>query len=105
VLPPVWAAGSLLALLPSRVFDARDKWIALLGPLVLTAACSVLIAVLDRVSGNFVVVYFNAFGAGAGYLLRLSCLLCAGFLAWRVYQGPRAKVPPWKRAGAAPGGR
>jgi hypothetical protein len=105
VLPPVWAAGSLVALLPSRVLDVRDKWIALLGPLVFTAAVSVVIAVVDRVSGNFVVVYFQAFGAGAGYLIRIGCLLCAGYLAWRIYQGPRAKVPPWKRPGAAPDGR
>jgi hypothetical protein len=104
VLPPVWVLGCLLALL-SRVWDARDKWIALLGPIVITAVISVVVALLDRVTGNFVVVYVNAFGAGAGYLLRFSCLACAGYLAWRVYRGPRVKVPPWKRQGAFPGGR
>ncbi len=105
VLPPIWVLGSLLALLPMGIWDARDKFVALLGPLAITAAISVLIALGDRVPGNFVVVYVHAFGAGAGYLLRFGCLVSAGYLAWRVYQGPRVKVPPWRRPGAAPGGR
>jgi hypothetical protein len=105
VLPPIWVLGSLLALLPSGIWDARDKFVALLGPLVVTAAISVLIALGDRVPGNFVVVYVHAFGAGAGYLLRFGCLVSAGYLAWRVYQGPRVKIPPWRRQGAVPGDR
>jgi hypothetical protein len=104
ILPPVWVLGSLLALL-SRVWGARDKWAALLGPIALTALGSVLIALVRQGSGNFVVIYVQAFGAGAGYLLRLSCLVCAGYLGWRVYRGPRVKVPPWRRHTAVPGGR
>lgn len=105
VLPPIWVLGSLLALLPSGLWDARDKLIALLGPVGFTAAISVLIALGDRVPGNFVVVYVHAFGAGAGYLLRFGCLLTAGYLAFRVYQGPRMKVPPWRRHDVLPGSR
>ena len=105
VLPPIWVLGSLLALLPSGIWDARDKFAALLGPIVITAAISVLIALGDRVPGNFVVIYVHAFGAGAGYLLRFGCLVTAGYLAWRVYQGPRVKIPPWRRHDAVPGGR
>jgi hypothetical protein len=63
----------------------------------------VLIALGDRVPGNFVVVYVHAFGAGAGWLLRFGCLVSAGYLAWRVYRGPRQKVPPWRRHDVVPG--
>jgi hypothetical protein len=103
VLPPIWVLGSLLALLPSGIWGARDKLVALLGPLLFTAAVSVLIALGDRVPGNFVVVYVHAFGAGAGYLLRFGCLLTAGYLAFRVYQGPQVRVPPWRRNDVLPG--
>jgi len=104
VLPPIWVLGSLLALLPSGIWDARDKLVALLGPLLFAAAISVLIALGDRVPGNFVVVYVHAFGAGAGYLLRFGCLVTAGYLAFRVYRGRRLKVPPWRRHDVLPGG-
>jgi hypothetical protein len=101
ILPPVWVLGSLLALL-SRVWDFRDKAVALLGPVGVTALVAAMSAVVNRVPGNFVVVYFHAFGGGAGYLLRFGCVVTAVFLAWRVYKGPRVKVPPWRRPAPTP---
>lgn len=96
ILPPVWLLGSVLAL-PSRVWDVRDKWVALLGPVLVTLAGSVLIAVLVRGPGNVAVEYVRSVAASAGYLIRLGCLLSATYLAWRVHRGPRVKVPPWRR--------
>lgn len=96
ILPPVWPLGSLLAML-SRVWDIKDKALALFGPLLITATVAAMSAVVNRVPGNFVVIYFHAFADGAGYLLRFGCVATAVYLAWRVYRGPREKIPPWRR--------
>jgi hypothetical protein len=96
IVPPVWVLGSILAL-ASQLWDLRDKAVAFFGPAFITGAVSAVIAVVNRVPGNFVVIYVHAFADGAGYLLRFGCLACAGYLAWRVYRGPRVKVPPWRR--------
>lgn len=104
IAPPGWLLGSLLAL-TSRLWDLRDKVIALFGPLLVTAVVSGMVAVVNRVPGNFVVIYVHAFADGAGYLLRFGCLASACYLAWRVHRGRRVKVPPWQRPPARPRGR
>ncbi len=100
VLPPVWVLGSLLALM-SRVWGVRDKWLALTGPLLLTIAGAAVTVLATQVNGNFVVIYFYAFGASAGYLLRLGSVATAVYLAWRLRRGPRPKIPPWQRNSAS----
>jgi hypothetical protein len=96
ILPPVWLLGSVFAMV-SRVWDVRDKWVAVAGPLLVTVLGSALIALIVRGPGNVAVIYIRAIGASGGYLIRLGCLLSATYLGWRVHRGPREKVPPWRR--------
>ena len=96
IVPPVWVAGSLLAL-GSRAWDLRDKVVGLFGPGFITVVVAAMIAVVNRVPGNFMVIYAHAVADGAGFLLRFGCVVCAAYLGWRVHRGPREKVPPWRR--------
>jgi hypothetical protein len=76
----------------SRRWDRRDKWVIFAGPLLFTAAALFVMGVTGQ--GNF----FTAFGHAThhfGLLLRVGCLLCAGYLVWRLRRGPR--LPPWQR--------
>jgi hypothetical protein len=97
ILPYVfWPAGAIVALF-SRLWDVKDKSIAVTGPLLVTLAGSVLGALIIGGSGNVVVVYTHALGADFNILIRVGSVLTAAYLAWRVTQGPRVKVPPWQR--------
>jgi len=96
ILPPVWVLGSALAL-ASRIWDQRDKWVALIGPLVFAALATVVTTAVLGGQGNLVQNYGHAFRLDIGYGLRLGCVASAVYLAWRVHRGPRVKVPPWKR--------
>jgi hypothetical protein len=96
IVPPLWVLGSLLAL-ASQVWDLRDRAVAFFGPVLITATVAAMIAVVNRVPGDLVVIYVHAFADGAGYLLRFGCVASAVYLAWRVHRGPRVKVPPWRR--------
>jgi hypothetical protein len=97
ILPFLWIPGALVAL-ASRVWDARDKWLALLGtPLFLLAA---LIAAGVLVGGRhgFFDEFIHAFDAYREYLLRAGAVLSAVYLAWRIRRGPRMRsLPPWQR--------
>jgi hypothetical protein len=97
ILPfPFWLVGAVTAMF-SRRWDLRDKATALLGPLLVVLAGSVLSALFIGGKDNVVMIYTHAIGASFGALIRVGCVLSAAYLAWRVYQGPRPKVPPWKR--------
>ena len=97
ILPfPFWPIGAIVALF-SRLWDAKDKSLAITGPLLVTLALSVIAAPFVGGSGNVIVVYFHAIGASFGLLIRVGSVLTAAYLAWRVSKGPRVKVPPWKR--------
>jgi len=97
VLPfPFWPVGAVVALF-SRLWDIKDKAVAVTGPLLVTLAASVLTAVFIGGSGNFILVYGHALHVGFGLLVRVGSVVTAAYLAWRVSRGPRAKVPPWKR--------
>jgi hypothetical protein len=97
ILPYVfWPVGAIVALL-SRLWDAKDKSLAIAGPLLVTLAGSVLGALIIGGSGNVVVVYTHALGADFNILIRVGSVLTAAYLAWRVTQGPRVKAPPWQR--------
>jgi hypothetical protein len=91
---PLWLIGGLAAL-RSRRWDARDKRVALLGPPLFAVACVLLLGVTGNGS------YFHEVGHALhqfGLLLRVGCVLCAGYLVWRLRRGPRArKAPPWQR--------
>jgi hypothetical protein len=91
---PLWLIGGLISL-RSRHWDKRDKWLALLGPPGFAVICLLLLGASG--GGGF----FHALAHAThefGLLLRVGCVLCAGFLVWRLRRGPRRrKTPPWLR--------
>ena len=91
-----WPVGAIVAMF-SRLWDVKDKSVAVAGPLLVALAGSVLGALIIGGSGNVVVVYTHALGADFGVMIRVGTVLTAVYLAWRVTQGPRVKVPPWER--------
>jgi hypothetical protein len=91
-----WPVGAIVAMF-SRLWDVKDKSVAVAGPLLVALAGSVLGALIIGGSGNVVVVYTHALGVGFGVMIRVGAVLTAAYLAWRVTRGPRVKVPPWKR--------
>jgi hypothetical protein len=97
ILPfPFWPIGAIVALF-SRLWDVKDKSLAITGPLLVTLALSVIVAPFVGGSGNVIVVYFHAIGVSFRLLVRVGSVLTAAYLAWRVSKGPRVKVPPWRR--------
>jgi len=96
ILPfPFWLIGGLVAL-RSRVWDARDKWIALAGPPLVTFVVLLIRAVTSQ--GNFFSAFYHAAGHDVGVSIRVGCVLCAGYLIWRLRRGPRLRtLPPWQR--------
>jgi hypothetical protein len=97
ILPfPFWPAGAIVALF-SRLWDLKDKTLAITGPLLVTLALSVIAAPFVGGSGNVIVVYFHAVHVSFGLLVRVGSVITAAYLAWRVSKGPRVKVPPWRR--------
>jgi hypothetical protein len=97
ILPfPFWPIGAIVALF-SRLWDIRDKSLAIIGPLLVTLALAVIAAPFVGGSGNVIVVYFHALRVSFGLLVRVGSVLTAAYLAWRVSKGPRVKVPPWRR--------
>ena len=96
ILPfPFWLIGGLVAL-RSRRWDARDKWIALAGPPLVTFA--VLLIRAGTSPGNFFSAFYHASQHDVGLSIRAGCVLCAGYLVWRLRRGPRMRsLPPWQR--------
>jgi hypothetical protein len=92
---PFWLIGGLVAL-RSRRWDARDKWMALAGPLLVTLA--VLVIRAGTSPGNFFPAFYHAAQHDFGLSIRAGCVLCAGYLVWRLRRGPRLRtLPPWQR--------
>jgi hypothetical protein len=96
ILPfPFWLIGGLVAL-RSRRWDARDKWIALAGPPLVTFLVLLIRAVTSQ--GNFFSAFYHAAQHDGGLSIRAGCVLCAGYLIWRLRRGPRLRtLPPWQR--------
>jgi hypothetical protein len=96
ILPfPFWLIGGLVAL-RSRRWDARDKWIALAGPPLVTFMVLLIRAATS--AGNFFSAFYHAAGNDVGVSIRVGCVLCAGYLIWRLRRGPRLRtLPPWQR--------
>ena len=96
ILPfPFWLIGGIVAL-RSRRWDARDKWIALAGPLLV--AFAVLLIRAGTSPGNFFSAFYHAAQHDFGLSIRAGCVLCAGYLVWRLRRGPRMRtLPPWQR--------
>ena len=97
ILPfPFWPLGAIVAMF-SRIWDIKDKSVAVLGPLLVTLLASTLVALFVGGSGNVIVTYFHAVHVSFGLMVRVGSVITAAYLAWRVSQGPRVKVPPWQR--------
>jgi hypothetical protein len=92
---PFWLIGGIIALRSWR-WDARDKWMALTGPLLVTFAVLLIRAVTSQ--GNFFSAFYHAAGNDGVPSIRAGCVLCAGYLIWRLRRGPRLRtLPPWQR--------
>ena len=97
ILPfPFWLAGAVVALF-SRLWGGREKVAAFGGPVLVVLVGSVLSAILIGGKSNVIAIYLHAVHVETGLWLRLGCVLTAVYLGWRVSQGKRVKVPPWKR--------
>ena len=97
ILPfPFWLAGVVVAVF-SRLWDAKDKTIALTGPVLVDLLGSVVSALFMGGSQNAVAIYSHALHVDSGLWIRLGCVLTAVYLGWRVAQGRREKIPPWRR--------
>ena len=94
--PPVWLLGAVVALL-SRVWDYRDKWAGLAGPILLlvigTAAGISLGSPHSSVS-----TYVHEGWMYADVLSRVAAVLGTSYLVWRLVHGRRVStVPPWNK--------
>ena len=95
IFPPVWLAGAAVAL-ASRLWDYRDKWLALALPILLT--------VIGTAAG-FALGSRVSFGRGmheawvfAVDFSRATAVLSACYLGRRAARGPRPPaVPPWDK--------
>jgi hypothetical protein len=97
IIPLLWLPGALVALV-SRVWDARDKWLALLGTPVFLFVGLLAAGVLVGGRHGFFGEFIHAFDAYREYLLRAGAVLSAVYLAWRIRRGPRMRsLPPWQR--------
>jgi hypothetical protein len=97
ILPfPFWPIGAIVSMF-SRLWDIKDKALAVTGPLLVTLAVSVLATVFVGGGGNIIVAYFHALHVDFGLMLRVGSVITAAYLAWRVSKGPRVKTPPWRR--------
>jgi hypothetical protein len=97
IIPWLWLPGALVAL-ASRVWDARDKWLALLGTPVFLFVGLLAAGVLVGGRHGFFGEFIHAFDAYREYLLRAGAALSAVYLAWRIRRGPRMRsLPPWQR--------
>jgi hypothetical protein len=97
IFPPLWLAGGLIAVV-SRIWDARDKWLALLGPLLFVLAALLAAGALVGGRHGFFGEFLHAFDAYREYLIRAGAVLTAVYLAWRIRRGPRMRsLPPWQR--------
>jgi hypothetical protein len=97
ILPfPFWLVGAVVAMF-SRLWDGRDKLLALTGPILVDLLGGVISALFIGGNQNVIVIYFHALHVESSLWIRLGCVLTAIYLGWRVSRGRRVKVPPWKR--------
>jgi hypothetical protein len=48
--------------------------------------------------GNFFSPFYHAAQNDGALSIRAGCVLCAGYLIWRLRRGPRLRtLPPWQR--------
>lgn len=92
----VWLTGAAIAA-SSRLWDLRDKWVGLIGPVAVviigTAIALTLGGTRSSMGG-----YVHEVLAESLYMIKFGSLAGAGYLVWRIYQGRRIqRQPPWQR--------
>jgi hypothetical protein len=101
ILPfPYWLFGGLLGgilSIRSRIWNARDKWVAVAGPPVFVLVGTVVAALIIGGRGHAVAMYPHAFRLYGGNILRVGNVLCAVYLALQARHGPQRRLPPWRR--------
>lgn len=94
--PPVWLLGAVVAL-ASRVWDYRDKWVGLAGPVLLLVVGTVAGVSLGHRHAALR-SYVHEGWIYIDVLSRVGALLGAGYLVWRVSHARSApQAPPWNR--------
>jgi hypothetical protein len=97
---PYWLVVGLLGgvvAIWSRIWNARDKWVALAGPPVIALVGTIVAALIIGGNSQFFGSYPEAFRGYVGYAYRGGSLLCAVYLALLARRGPQRRLPPWKR--------
>jgi hypothetical protein len=96
VFPPVWLLGAAVAI-ASRVWDYRDKWIGLAGPVLLLVVGTSLGVTLGNRQASLG-GYIHEGWIYADVLSRLAAVLGAYYLVWRLAHPRRLSgVPPWNK--------
>ncbi len=96
IFPPVWLLGAAVTL-GSRLWDYRDKWLGLAGPVLITILGIVagVAASGDNGMGHSV----HEGWVAADIVSRLAAAVGAAYLAWRsVHDRRPPEVPPWNKA-------
>ncbi len=92
----IWLVGVMVSV-PSRLWSLPDKWAGLAGPLALVIVGTPVSLMLGG-TRPAMGAYVHEALTNSAFLIRVGALLGAGYLAWRIYRGPRAPaLPPWNR--------
>jgi hypothetical protein len=93
---PLWMLGSL-AVLVSRLWDTRDKLIAIAVPMAVALLGAVMLAGLNTKTASLS-GYAHGMHTDGWDLIRAGAVLGAIYLAWRMRQGPHpSRGPRWQR--------
>jgi len=92
---PLWMLGSL-AVLVSRLWDTRDKLIAVAVPMAVALLGAIMLAGLSA-RATSLAGYAHGMHTDGWDIIRAGAVLGTGYLAWRMRQGPRPRPgPPWQ---------
>ncbi len=92
----VWLAGAGIAA-SSRLWDLRDKWVAVVGPVAFAIVGTSIALAIGGTRGSMSGYVHEAL-AESLYMIKFGSLAGAGYLIWRVYRGRRSpRRPPWQR--------
>jgi hypothetical protein len=94
----IWLAGAAVAMW-SRLWDLSDKWVGIVGQVAVVVIGTAIALALGGTRSHMA-GYVHEAQMGSLYLIKISALVGAGYLGWRVRRGPRSPaVPPWQRHG------
>lgn len=98
VYPPVWLLGAIFALVANKVWDYRDRWVGLAGPVLLLVVGTVAGVSLSGASHSSMASFVHEAWVYADVLSRVAAVIGATYLAVRLRRGKREPpVPPWHK--------